>query len=58
VEGFIPLPKSVTEFRIKANLEATTLELSTEQMAKLDALDEYFVTGWDPIKEECGLPHN
>jgi len=50
-KGFIPLPKSVTESRIESNLDSAKLKLSAAQMAKLDSLDEYFVTGWDPIKD-------
>ncbi|KAF1776315.1 NADP-dependent oxidoreductase domain [Phytophthora cactorum] len=50
-KGFISLPKSVKESRIKSNLDSAKLKLSIEQMAKLDSLDEYFVSGWDPIKQ-------
>ncbi|KAG7376982.1 hypothetical protein PHYPSEUDO_012360 [Phytophthora pseudosyringae] len=50
-KGFIPLPKSVKEARIKSNLDSAKLKLSAEQMAKLADLDEYFVSGWDPIKQ-------
>ncbi|KAK1946358.1 putative oxidoreductase C2F3.05c [Phytophthora citrophthora] len=50
-KGFIPLPKSVKEERIKSNLQAAELKLSVEQVAKLDNLDEYFWFGWDPIKQ-------
>ncbi|EGZ11366.1 hypothetical protein PHYSODRAFT_338080 [Phytophthora sojae] len=57
-KGFVPLPKSVTESRIKTNLEAAKLQLSAEQIAKLDALNSNFITGWDPIHEVYGLPHN
>lgn len=55
-KGFIPLPKSVKQSRIKTNLKAAKLKLSAEQMAKLDGLDSDFVTGWDPIKDQYGLP--
>eukprot|EP00644_Phytophthora_capsici_P009370 jgi/Phyca11/6601/fgenesh1_pm.PHYCAscaffold_13_\ len=50
-KGFIPLPKSVKEERIKSNLQAAELKLSAEQVAKLDSLDEYFWCGWDPIEQ-------
>ncbi|ETI31725.1 hypothetical protein F441_21250 [Phytophthora nicotianae CJ01A1] len=50
-KGFISLPKSVKESRIKSNLDSAKLKLSAEQMAKLGSLDEYFVSGWDPIKQ-------
>jgi diketogulonate reductase-like aldo/keto reductase len=45
------MPKSVTEERIKANMLGATLELAPEDVAELDALDEYLVTGWDPVKD-------
>ncbi|KAF3907002.1 hypothetical protein ABW21_db0209448 [Orbilia brochopaga] len=45
-EGFISLPKSVTEARITANLRgAEGWAMDEEDMAKLRALDEHFVTG-------------
>ncbi|KAI8802869.1 NADP-dependent oxidoreductase domain-containing protein [Cladochytrium replicatum] len=47
-KGFVSLPKSVTEERIKQNLDLSSWDLSSEQVAKLDAFDEYFVDGWDP----------
>ncbi|KAK1945470.1 putative oxidoreductase C2F3.05c [Phytophthora citrophthora] len=52
-KGFVTLPKSVTESRIKENLEAAKVELSSEQMDKLNGLDAYFVTAWDPIKHHA-----
>ncbi|KAG6614865.1 putative oxidoreductase C2F3.05c [Phytophthora cinnamomi] len=52
-KGFVTLPKSVTESRIKENLEAAKLELTSEQMDKLNGLDAYFVTAWDPIKQHA-----
>ncbi|RLN89602.1 hypothetical protein BBJ28_00011585, partial [Nothophytophthora sp. Chile5] len=52
-KGFISLPKSVKESRIQENLDAAKLELSTGQMAKLNGLDEYLVTGWDPVKQHA-----
>ncbi|GMF57740.1 unnamed protein product [Phytophthora fragariaefolia] len=52
-KGFVTLPKSVTESRIKENLEAAKLELTSEQIEKLDGLDSYFVTAWDPIKQHA-----
>ncbi|KAF4129786.1 Aldo/keto reductase family [Phytophthora infestans] len=50
-KGFISLPKSVKESRIKSNLDAAKLKLSAAQMNRLDSLDEYFISGWDPIKD-------
>ncbi|RLN05908.1 hypothetical protein BBO99_00006740 [Phytophthora kernoviae] len=50
---FITLPKSVNPDRQKANLDAAKITLTPEQIEKLAALDEYLVTGWDPIKEHA-----
>ncbi|KAF4046279.1 Aldo/keto reductase family [Phytophthora infestans] len=52
-KGFVTLPKSVTESRIKENLEAAKLDITSEQMDKLNRLDGYFVTAWDPIKDHA-----
>lgn len=48
----IPLPKSANAKRQKDNLEAINVKLSAEQVERLAALDEYFVTDWDPIRDE------
>ncbi|RLN71761.1 hypothetical protein BBJ29_002378, partial [Phytophthora kernoviae] len=40
-KGFVTLPKSVKESRIKENLEGAQLELSAEQIVKLDGLDAH-----------------
>lgn len=48
----IPLPKSAHTKRQKDNLEAINLKLSPAQVARLAALDEYFVTDLDPIRDE------
>ncbi|KAL4172600.1 hypothetical protein KRP22_007764 [Phytophthora ramorum] len=48
----IPLPKSIHAQRQKDNLEAINVKLSSAQVARLAALDEYFVTDWDPIRDE------
>ena len=47
--GFIPLPKSVTKERIEANGQVTGFEIEKIDMEKLDSLDEYLVTDWDPV---------
>jgi methylglyoxal/glyoxal reductase len=52
-KDFITLPKSVNPARQESNLDAYKITLSPEQIAKLDALDEYLVTGWDPIKDHA-----
>jgi len=45
--GYVPLPKSVTESRIKMNIEVFHFELSADDMSKLDALDEQLFTEWE-----------
>lgn len=43
--GFVVLPKSVHRERIVANADIFDFELSPGELAELDALDEYLVTG-------------
>jgi diketogulonate reductase-like aldo/keto reductase len=50
-KDFITLPKSVNPTRQQQNLDAYKITLTAGQIAKLDALDEHLVTGWDPITE-------
>jgi diketogulonate reductase-like aldo/keto reductase len=50
-KGFVTLPKSVTPERIIENMESIHKKLEDDDIALLDTLEEYFVTGWDPIKE-------
>ncbi|KAF1332823.1 putative aldehyde reductase, partial [Globisporangium splendens] len=52
-KDFITLPKSVNPDRQKLNFESVHVKLIDAQVAKLDALDEYLTTGWDPIKEHA-----
>jgi diketogulonate reductase-like aldo/keto reductase len=47
--GYIPLPKSVSKDRIESNGDIGHFEISSEDMKKLDSLDEYLVTDWDPV---------
>jgi diketogulonate reductase-like aldo/keto reductase len=49
---FITLPKSFNPTRQAENLAASKVSLSPGQIARLDALDEYLVLSWDPIKDE------
>ncbi len=49
-KGYSPLPKSVTPSRIRDNIDVYAFEISKEEVAELDALDAYMVTGWDPIE--------
>ncbi|KAF1332822.1 putative oxidoreductase, partial [Globisporangium splendens] len=52
-KGFITLPKSVKDSRIKENLDGVNVQLTAAQVEKLSALDEQFVTCWDPIKSDA-----
>ncbi|ETI26453.1 hypothetical protein G647_03230 [Cladophialophora carrionii CBS 160.54] len=47
--GYIPLPKSISKDRIEANGNNSHFEISDEDMKKMDDLDEYLVTDWDPV---------
>ena len=47
--NFVPLPKSVTKARIEANGDIGGFEIDAEDMKKMDGLDEYLVTDWDPV---------
>ncbi|TID15579.1 Aldo/keto reductase [Venturia nashicola] len=46
--GYVPLPKSVKKARIVENAEIGGFEIESADMKKMDALDEYLVTDWDP----------
>ncbi|KAH8701461.1 NADP-dependent oxidoreductase domain-containing protein [Phaeosphaeriaceae sp. PMI808] len=46
--GFVPLPKSVQKKRIIENSEIGGFEIEGGDMAKMDRLDEYLLTDWDP----------
>jgi 2,5-diketo-D-gluconate reductase A len=45
------LPKSVTLARIVENAALFDFELDASAMARLDALEEGLVTGWDPADQ-------
>ena len=47
--GFITIPKSSNENRIKENADVFDFELSSDDMAKLDALDEGLRVSWNSI---------
>jgi len=51
-KDFITLPKSNNRERQLLNLEAVNVKLTPSQVERLDALDEYLVLSWDPIKNE------
>lgn len=46
--GIVTLPKSTHEERIKSNFDIFNFELSTEDMAKIDAMEPYGNTGHHP----------
>jgi diketogulonate reductase-like aldo/keto reductase len=48
--GYVPLPKSVKQTRIVENSEIGGFEIEDGDMAKMDQLDEYLVTGECPIE--------
>lgn len=65
-QGFIAIPKSAKKSRIESNLNVFDFELTEEEIAELDALDECaflshsgdvpdsssdLVTDWDPVNE-------
>lgn len=47
--GFVPLPKSVRKERIAENGDVGGFEIDEGDMRKMDGLDEYLVTDWDPV---------
>lgn len=48
-QGFAVIPKSAVISRIKENIAVFDFVIKPEDMAALDALNEYLVTGWDPV---------
>ncbi|KAI5203624.1 Aldo/keto reductase [Aureobasidium subglaciale] len=46
--GYVPLPKSVKKERIVQNGDIGGFEIEADDMKKMDGLDEYLVTDWDP----------
>jgi diketogulonate reductase-like aldo/keto reductase len=47
MQGFIPLPKSVTPARIEENADVYDFELTPEEMKSLD-IGVYEPCAWDP----------
>lgn len=43
--GYVPLPKSVKKERIIENAQIAGFNIEESDMEKMDALDEYLVTG-------------
>jgi len=50
-KGFVPLPKSATDSRIKSNLDVFGFSLTDEEVNGLGDVNDYFVTWshWDPV---------
>ncbi|KAI4268108.1 MAG: hypothetical protein LQ337_008035 [Flavoplaca oasis] len=46
---YVPLPKSVTKDRIIKNGQVSGFVIDAKDMGKMDGLDEYLVTDWDPV---------
>jgi diketogulonate reductase-like aldo/keto reductase len=51
IQGFIPLPKSVTPSRIEENADVYDFELTNDDMKTLDT-GMYEPCAWDPTKSE------
>ena len=47
--GYVPLPKSVSKLRIFSNGDVSGFEIEEADMKRMDGLDEYLVTDWDPV---------
>ncbi|KAL8993559.1 MAG: hypothetical protein Q9169_006255 [Polycauliona sp. 2 TL-2023] len=47
--GYVPLPKSVTKDRIIRNGDVFGFMIDAKDMERMDGLDEYLVTDWDPV---------
>lgn len=47
--GYIPLPKSVSRDRIRSNGQIDHFEIEDGDVTRMDGLDEYLVTDWDPV---------
>lgn len=52
-KDFVTLPKSVNPERQAQNLDVFGFELSAQEVAELDTLEEGLVTGWNPIKDDA-----
>ncbi|KAF2013731.1 Aldo/keto reductase [Aaosphaeria arxii CBS 175.79] len=47
-KGYVPLPKSVKKERIIENSQVGGFSIEQVDIEKMDGLDEYLVTDWDP----------
>ncbi len=50
-KGFVVLPKSTREARIRENAALFDFALDADAMGRLDALEEGLATGWDPAQQ-------
>lgn len=50
--GHVPLPKSVKKERIVENAGVEGFVIEEEDMGRMDALDEYLVTGELPVAKD------
>eukprot|EP01134_Creolimax_fragrantissima_P005318 CFRG5318T1 len=48
--GYVTLPKSVKEDRIRVNADVFSFELQDDEMKRLNKLNQHYTTGWDPTK--------
>lgn len=46
-KGYIPLPKTKTESRLKENLQIDGFELTTEEIELIDQPEAYEPTDWE-----------
>lgn len=51
-KGYVPLPKSVNKERIASNADVGGFEIEEADVKKMEGLDEYLVTDWDPTDTE------
>ncbi|BFZ62520.1 hypothetical protein YB2330_003619 [Saitoella coloradoensis] len=51
-KGYVPLPKSVREARMKENADVFGWGLEDEDVKALDGCDEYLITDWDPTNAD------
>ena len=51
-QGFVPLPKAVSEEHQATNFDVFGFSLGESQMQRLNALDVNYVTAWDPTETD------
>jgi len=51
-KGYVPLPKSGTPSRIQSNIKVFDFELSEDDIAKLDTLEQNKPCSWNPVNSE------